>query len=967
MKQPFVLIPWQNSFLHALKDYILEACDQQPEKAVVIFPHSRPKRYLLDLFRKDESLPRPLLLPQFFTIRELFMHCRARLVIPDAFPAPARNLGLLDAVALLHRCVLQLAQGNSVHASLSQLGIADFFPWGVRLFALLEECFSQGIRPKDIAHVEAEVPALAAKLLAMLGEIHTLFLACLREKQLSSASLDAWLVAQHIEQVPELFVNHQIFLAGFASLNGTEEVLLRHLWQQGAHVCLHSDPKLVELSEKTSHWSCVEHLHWLRRWQARTRLFEKARTGEPQVHFVAAYDVHSQLEELGRFLEQDDAQTSSTAIVLGDPALLMPVLHRIPNKEVNISMGYPLERSPVWRLFEIIFSMQEGRREDGRYYWRSFLEYLRHPYLRALTSEDGLGLHSALQQMENLSLKGGRFLDPQRMVAGLLAEDCMVALCAELVEYGLNSFAAVRSPRALAAALEKFCRLLLRQGEAFWQQYPLDAESIFRINERVLPALRNHELADSEFTPDFLHALARECVRAERVAFEADPIVGIQIMGMLETRLLRFDRVFILDATDDRLPGAVHQDPLLPDSLRVALDLPHTNKRDLLVAHTLHRLLAGARELHFFWQEGVRRTALFEGKKQRSRFVEELLWRIEEAEGRIFTADDTLVRTVSSNFVPPRRTRQSLKRGPGLAAAMHALLARPLSPSRLNAYLHCPLRFAWEYLCRIAPLQEINEGDDPAAVGDLIHRVLHELFRPWLGKSLEYCNIDKKELRRLFSLELEKSELRESLPPDSYYMLELAGPERLGRFLNSLSEQTRPLALEQSCSRELVHPWGRAMLCGKLDRLDLRQDALLVLDYKTGSLAKLDGEIWDDSAFWQKLANWDASPQNDPLPELVERLPDVQLPCYLYLCEPQARLYGVQAAPNAAWVELREDGRERPLFGNAVDAKARQFILRERVPLLLGTLIRHMEQCELFEPREGQHCSWCPYAGLCLR
>ncbi|MDR0467029.1 MAG: PD-(D/E)XK nuclease family protein, partial [Deltaproteobacteria bacterium] len=583
---PFVVIPWQNSFLAGLKQFILEECQGVPERAAVIFPHNRPKRYLVDLFKKDADLPRPLLLPRLLTIQELFTLCRARLPLPLAY-----RPGLLDAVVLLHRCVRELAALNPVHARLRELAPADFFPWGVRLFGLLEECLSQNVPPRDVMYAEAEASPVAAGLLSMLGAVHERFTELLRERQASSQGLDAFTVVENLSGLPPLFPDRRVFLAGFVALTGTEDALLRRLWEGGARVCLHSDPALLAPGQE-AHWSCEEHAVLLRRWNARAVLHAPPEEKKAELHFLAGHDLHSQLHELGRILKEDGDEPPSTAVLLTDPSLLMPVLHHLPRKDVNISMGYPLERSALWRLLEILFRIQEGRREDGRYYWRTVLEYLRHPYLRATASGEAGALEN-LGLMEERLLAGGRFVAPQALLE-VLPDGAAAALCGRLMHSGLDALAAARSPRELAQALEDFCRLLLEQGESFWRDYPLDAECLYRLMEKVLPALCDFELADGAFPPAFLHALARECVRAERVPFEADPLTGIQVLGMLETRLLHFERVFVLDATDDRLPGAPGQDPLLPDALRAALDLPHAGKRDRMMGHTLFRLLAGA-------------------------------------------------------------------------------------------------------------------------------------------------------------------------------------------------------------------------------------------------------------------------------------------------------------------------------------------------------------------------------------
>jgi hypothetical protein len=240
------------------------------------------------------------------------------------------------------------------------------------------------------------------------------------------------------------------------------------------------------------------------------------------------------------------------------------------------------------------------------------------------------------------------------------------------------------------------------------------------------------------------------------------------------------------------------------------------------------------------------------------------------------------------------------------------------------------------------------------------------LYRPWLGKTARKGDIGAQRVRECFTTLLQASSLHEQLPPDSYYMLEQAGPERLRRFFESQPDETRIFALEKQYAKQLVHPWGGHVLTGVADRLDVRADGALILDYKTGSLARLDPEIWEDASFWQRLENWDGNPDNDPLPEMHERLPDVQLPCYMHLCEEDA-FAPPDAGYNAAWVELRENGAERPLFRESLQGKARARFLHEQLPLLFGSILRHMACSPVFLPREGRHCAWCPYENVCLR
>lgn len=147
----------------------------------------------------------------------------------------------------------------------------------------------------------------------------------------------------------------------------------------------------------------------------------------------------------------------------------------------------------------------------------------------------------------------------------------------------VDTWARVHTLGGLADALSGLCDTLLVYGSGndedgagngkadIWSRFPIDAECLFRLMQRVIPALKDNGMADTPLPWPLMQAMLLELVRAERVPFEADPLTGLQVLGMLETRLLRFSRVFLVDVTDDRLPGAPIRSPLLPDSLRALL------------------------------------------------------------------------------------------------------------------------------------------------------------------------------------------------------------------------------------------------------------------------------------------------------------------------------------------------------------------------------------------------------------
>ncbi len=1060
---PFLLVPWEHDLLTALARQIVHDTHGDPAGACVIIPHSRPRRYFTQTLASLPELPKPFALPRMLTVRELIGLQRETME-----DVPFRTIPLLDRVGVLLEC-LRDDVGNTAAAfpGISEdwtapqagppLPLDDpnrFFPWGLRLASLLEDCYLQAVEPEDMAYTEGHVSPFAAELLARLGRIHRAYTERLDAEGWTTPGYDAFRVARllgtrnGIAGSAELFphlAGKQTYIVGFAGLTEVENRIFRHLWQQGAQIVLHSDARLVTEPE-SAHWACKPHITWLRTWKARTSLLDEAspeglaRPVKRTVDMYEGFDLHSQLDVLERQLARSplvsailattdqhatastdetglateltgqtgqDIQTgptylpdmpdmevmagqdiaewpphmpnspdapqppaASVAVVLPDTGLLMPVLHHLPRKDVNISMGYPLGRSSLFRLLETLMRLQENT-VAGNYYWKDVIALLRHPYLRMLSLHGERPLAVPLRHMENSVRTGQRYCDPRTLHPDL-AEGEIRALLAETLALCLTRWETVHTPNDLALLLEHLCALLLQFGGTLWDRFPMDAESLYRLMRKVIPALRESSLSEQPFPREVLFTILRESIRQERVPFEADPITGLQVLGMLETRLLRFDELHIVDATEDALPGAPAHDPLLPDPLRAELGLPGISHREQVAAYNFYRLVHGARHVHIYYQSGIERSGLFEDKRARSRFVEELLWQEEQQRNALILPGTPPLHSIQYTMPALDPEDRFIRRTPEISARLDDYLRRPLSPSALDTYLTCPVRFFYERLCGLAPVDEVTEGDDFAAIGDLLHSVLERFYTSRLHRPFTPSDSDVQELLAVFDDELKQSEVADQFPFDSLLMLHAAGRHHLKTFLTE-QPSTTVLALEHQLRATVETPNGPRHLTGRIDRMDQRDNGILILDYKTGRVNRPNPQLWDDASLWQRVRNWQGE-DDDTLSLLADTLHSVQLPVYLYLHthSDQAHQQTTTSLPDAGWVELRGGGKEILLLGSAngadedADAAARRAtIIHEHIPLLVAFLFRHMETVPVYRPRRGPHCEWCSCANCC--
>jgi hypothetical protein len=1011
-RRAFQLVSWKEEFLAAALDEALRGPEAALEDTLFIFPHLRPAAYLERLIRNRRDILKPCLLPRMLPINRLFQEIQRE----NLETGPLREASLLDQVGLLRECVRDEQRENPLEPNFPLEHAEAFFPWGVRLANLFEECFLHNRRPQAFMHLEDELPAFAAAVLSRLSALYQRYVQGLERLRWSTPGFTAQKAAAALEQGlrPRFFSGPaHIFICGFYGLTGTEEVLLKTLWREdGARVLLHADPAMLSGQE---HWSCAELRGWVRHWQAALEALPVCagrENSETEMDLYGGYDAHSQLATLQSTLDGVRNSSGDTAVILPDSSLLLPVLHHIDASDVNISMGYPLAGTPLNRFLENLLTLHEQAGAGGQY-WKDCIQLLRQPYIKMLDSsvdaEGRFMWRDLLQRTEKALRRGRRFVDlplllrrtAQEMNAGENLEN-LERTCVLFTELCLANWSKADNLASLAEALEKLCALLLEKGEALWPRFPLDAECLGRFMRTLPPELRHSSLAGEKFPKPSLFAILRELIAAERVAFEAYPLTALQVIGLLESRLLHFKNVFILDATDDLLPGGRNNDPLLPDSLRPELGLPGQIRRRNMSAYYFFRLLQGADKVRIFWQEGVESKSLGDAKKLKSRFVEELLWSREQKLGHILQPEkmrpesmetaghsappllsDGPLHKIIGNARPLQMQNRLPESGPEARRRIKDLLSRPVSATMLNQYLNCPAAFYYKYLAGLRPLEEVREDEDPAAVGELFHRALREAFQPFLNRDLGRRELETAGLEKIFLKIMAEEAAIHELPADLRAMLELSGPRALGNFLREQPDLTRIKALELrlSAGLPLSSPQAEGFVCrlsGQLDRLDERtledgQSALLILDYKTGRIKSADPGLWRDAFFWSSLEEGRA-PLDDKafFQTLAERLPDVQLPLYLYLAafgqveeEAEPADFKPEAAHNAVWVDLGGNGGEIPLFPEAFSLEERKDIIENKVELLLDYLLGHMLHARDFAPVPGKLCPYCAFQALC--
>jgi RecB family exonuclease len=973
------VIPFPENFLKKLAEEIFNR-HFSPDgplalaQVLVVLPHRRGIIYLRDYIFQLISAHkrRPFFLPRIIAIEDLVREMVVQLEDP-----PRRLLSPSDQAWVLFGVVR--GEGGAAYDKITA-SWDRFFPWGIRLAALLDQIDRELVTPGDVQYPEG-VPQDARALLEGLEGIYAVFDSQLRRDGFTTPGKRLRLLAQQIEEAP--LGGRPIYLAGFYALTGAEERIFRHLFFQGARIFWHADP--VELPPLYKRWK--------EEWSLDVETLEdKDNTpSSPSLYFYESYDLHAELLKLQEIIPPVIERPDQCALVLPDPSALIPALYSLPPRMlVNVSLGYPLERTALASLLDQLMRLQEGRNEEGAYYHHDYLTLIRHPYLRRLPTPSGSEGRIVLHFLEEKIRHYGKpFLsqkelvdvlaiseDPARDKNFLATEGLALEESQEFVRefhrHLVTPLEALRTPWEMAVALKGLIRFLFSpfiEQETFLCDYPFDNEFIYTLEDSVIPSLEDALFAQYPMDLRLLFSLLREVLHMSRTPFEGHPLVGLQLLGVLETRLLSFDKFIVIDVNEDVIPSHEEVNPLLPEPLKGAFGLAGREQEEAIVRYHFERLIACAKEVHLLWQSSTLPTSSgMEGKKVRSRFIESLLWREEKRQGVVLEgavsksslriADESLMR------------KEGLAKGEGEHQRVWDFLSswsgiHGISASLLNTYLQCPLKFYYHYLLGLRKTIIVSEDVDSAALGEILHQVLEEYFSRYRKQTyIKAAENDPERLISIFKEHFTGSAMYYSLAPEKRFFLEYVAVFRLKNYLAQMPDKTFISALEEEYRLKLPLAPGEFTFYGKVDRIDRREGHQIILDYKTGKV-----EAFAKGHFERKILPF-ALPDEfsyEGLKAVREAMRDLQLPFYVLLVASgsEAELGGTLTA----YVELGRGGEERYFihpdrFDELQGASIAWF--SKTFPALLTYVIDHMIEAPLyFRTTEAEDCRFCEYESVC--
>lgn len=541
-----------------------------------------------------------------------------------------------------------------------------------------------------------------------------------------------------------------------------------------------------------------------------------------------------------RDLPETPVKEKENAVVLCNEALLLPVLHSIPPevKNVNITMGFPLAQTPVYSFVSALIELQTTgyRRDTGRYQYEAVQSVLKHPYTRQLST--------SAESLEKQLTRDNRFFPlPSELKQDVFLEQMF-------------------TPKTGISALCQYLTDMLREVAVLYRQEQetddifnqLYRESLFKsytLINRLLNLIDNGEL---NIQIDTLRRLLCRLLATSNIPFHGEPAIGMQVMGVLETRNLDFRNLIMLSLNEGQLPKAGGDSSFIPYNLRKAFGMTTIEHKNAVYAYYFYRLIQRAENVTLLYNtasEGLNRGEM-------SRFMLQFL--VESPH------------TISREYLEAGQSPQSgreirVEKTPEIITRMHErydVNRHPLSlfsPSALNTYLDCRLKFYYRYVADLKAPDEVSAEIDSALFGTIFHRAAELVYKDLTanGKEIRKEDLDQVlrndiKLQNYVDIAFKEEFFHVALTEKPEYNgTQLINAKVITSYLRQLLRndlQYAPFFMEGMEKKvteiiEIETSQGKLALNigGTIDRIDSKDDTLRIVDYKTGGSPKTPENI----------------------------------------------------------------------------------------------------------------------------
>jgi RecB family exonuclease len=924
-------------FLEKVAGKFLEEYGNEIHKIVFVFPTRRARLYFLRHLQIQKPDNTNIWAPPAFSSND--------------FISQLSGLTISDQLDLIFR--LYAVYKN--HTRNYPKKFEDFYPWGKMIISDFDEIDKYLIDSQELFRTLEEFKAIEDITGAEKSDIYNRYIGfwedmgvlyrefnrLLRSDNKAYEGMVYREVAEKIKKGEPLegLRGEKVVFCGFNALTKAEEIIISYFLEaKNAETYWDMDLYFVEDRNQEAGYFFRKNRETLRLLQP--NWLDEQLSELKDINIIGVQSKVSQAKVLGiKLQELRDYLTdpASTAVVLPDETLLFPVLNSLPGevKEVNVTIGYPLQQTPVFSLFDSIMQMQLRAIDTKEgYYYKDIQNLLNHPYLKLLAPDEITNFITSIK------------------------EDNRVYIKSKDISFSVEVLKNLFKVRSDSDQLMGFFLELLDTIRGFYEENEPDLFSVdyeymyhfYTLISRLKDSLKSTGLVLEART---FRQLLTDIVQGTRIPFTGEPLVGLQIMGVLETQTLDFNHLFVLSVNEGFLPPGKTQQSFIPFDVRVIVGMPTYKERDAIAAYHFYRLLKSSKNITLVYITGARGIE----KSEKSRFIDQILIEYAEKNPKANIKHQVIDFSFDTQKVKEISIQKSEK-------MMEKLIEKSYSASSLLTYLTCSLEFYFTYILRLKEEEEVYESPDYRLIGEIIHRTLQELYRPYEGKDRavsfqEIENIKDKieeKLLNTFKEKLKTGDIQTGRNRIAYEVMK----KLLENFFEKEKQNSgfKILMLEKKIKSvdfrfSLNGKEHRVKLEGTIDRLDVKDGIYRVIDYKTGKIGSLNLKSAEE--FSDRLSGQEA----------VNRREAFQLFFYQYLLKKSQKYENDYRLGIYPFKKLYDELKFVKI--NKSDIIGEELVVQFEG--ILTGIFQELFNLEVpFEQtKEEKNCQYCPYQSICSR
>lgn len=827
------------SFLSKVVSTVLEK-DSPLSSTTFILPNKRSGLFLRNILKNQ--LKENTFLPRILSIEE--------------FVKEISGFEILDSVSL----IFEFYQIYKLHTSKQEIDTFESFSkWAHILLQDFNDLDSNLFDTADILsylsdtkRIEQWLPGgeeespMIKKYLSFFNKViiyHSAFTNHLKEKKLGYQGLVYRSAVLHLDSYKEKYQDQHFIFAAFNALNKSEEKIFESLLEDNLASVYWDHDEFYTKSNNQSEQFFKKYIRSWSHYLSDEFLWKDNNINSPKsIHFHGLPKNISQIKHVGSLLK--DMQLSSgiedTAVILGNEKLLPALLNSIPKEinKANITMGYELQNVTLNSFFQSLFKLHLNRSKwtkKGVFYYKDLIAVLSDPFFKS----HWIGFEELDKQLQTIL-----YTDKTIFVS----EEQLMVLASPREELSqLFEYVFLRWDGDIDLIIENITHII-EHLKGNQDHDNLNQEYLFRYYNIFLQLSnlnRNFGFIDNLNT---LYQIFQQILKTEKLSFQGEPLEGLQIMGLLESRGLDFKNVIITSVNEGFLPASGTNNSFIPLDIKLEKKIPTFFEKDAIYSYHFFRLLHRAENVYLIYNNI---TDDF-GSGEPSRFIRQL----ESAKTLGYLDEVTFYK---NNFSPQLNTSplllNKIKKTDEVFIKLRQLARKGFSPSSLTNYIRNPLDFYKRSILGIKEYKEVEESIAANTFGTIVHDSLEQLYLPFLDKTIKSTDLEKMiiSVEDEVTKQFRKNYSSNSITTGKNYLAFEIAKQFVLNFLNfEISELKKGSDIKITGLEvpiEINHYVEdldlEIKLKGKIDRIDEHNGDLRIIDYKTGKVSLRDLRIKD--------------------------------------------------------------------------------------------------------------------------